>query len=588
MKNLFKSFSFPNVNNPNSISRFGSVMNQMRILICILCLFSVSVSFGQTSGNPILAGYQADPDITYLNGRYYIFPTAVTNNQFHAYSSSDLTNWRDDGVIFDLGPQCAWANVNGWAPCMVARNGKYYFYYTAEAKIGVAVGNSPTGPFTDKGSALIGSDPYTVDIIDPMVFINTDGQAYIYYGGSNGSKLVVRKLNSDMISVGTPSLITPPNYTEAPHMIKRGNVYHLTYSNGAWFNGTYNVQYATSSSPTGPWSHKGQILSSAGPFTGPGHHAIVQKPGCDEYYVAYHRYQNGDYSTRKICIDRLIFKGNGEILPVNMTWAGVVARAGSAGCFSANAIGNGTYRINSRLTTSSGQSIALDISNCGQAAGDDVRTWTPSTCLGQRWAVTYDGNGYYEIVSQQSTHHALDLVGCDYARGADVKIWNDLNNDCQRWRIESIGDNWYRILSRQSGYALDVSGCSNVPGANVATWDWNGQNCQQWRFEAISPTREAIADIETDGDLEMQASVLFPNPVTKESFVVQYYSDRSQQVNIDLTDALSRNVIQKIWRVNAGRNELSMESASLSNGMHFITIKDDHAKTIVLKVLISK
>src|SRR5688500_275143 len=82
----------------------------------LLFFFQCGYLFAQTSGNPILANYQADPDITFFNGRYYIYPTATTNNQFRAYSSADLTNWRDDGVIFDLGPQCAWANVNGWAP----------------------------------------------------------------------------------------------------------------------------------------------------------------------------------------------------------------------------------------------------------------------------------------------------------------------------------------------------------------------------------------------------------------------------------------------------------------------------------------
>jgi hypothetical protein len=581
MKNLFQNFNFPFVE--CLTWRIRMELHHIKVYFFLLG-FSFSVStLAQTSGNPILSGYQADPDITYLNGRYYIFPTAVTNNQFHAYSSADLTNWRDDGVIFDLGPQCAWANINGWAPCMVARNGKYYFYYAAETKIGVAVGNSPTGPFTDKGSPLIGTDPYTVDIIDPMVFINTDGQAYIYYGGSNGSKLVVRKLNSDMISVGSPTLITPTNYTEAPHMIKHGNVYHLTYSNGAWYNGTYNVQYSTSTSPTGPWTYKGQILASSGPFSGPGHHAIVQKPGCDEYYVVYHRYQNGDFSTRLVCVDRLIFKGNGDILPVSMTWAGVVARPGNAACFSANAIGNGTYRINSRLTTSSGQSLVLDIPNCSQNPGDDVRTWTASSCLGQRWALTYDGNGYYKIVSQQSTHIALDLVGCSEARGTDVKTWNDLNNDCQRWRIESIGDNWYRILSKKSGYALDVAGCSNVAGANVATWDWNGLNCQQWRFEAISPTRE-----EMDDDVVSEANIIFPNPVTKESFVVQYYSIGDQKIKIDFKDALSKSIIQKSFEVKRGTNKLSFETSMLSNGLHFITIQDEKLRDAVLKVLICK
>jgi beta-xylosidase len=124
--------------------------------------------------------------------------------------------------------------LNGWAPGVVYRNNKYYFYYTAEVKIGVAVGNTPIGPFTDLGYPLIGSDPYTVDIIDAMVFIDDDAQAYIYYGGSNGSQMGIRKLNPDMISFASGAVnATPPNYTEGPYIIKRKGVYYLMYSNGS-------------------------------------------------------------------------------------------------------------------------------------------------------------------------------------------------------------------------------------------------------------------------------------------------------------------------------------------------------------------
>ncbi|MES2730733.1 MAG: family 43 glycosylhydrolase, partial [Bacteroidota bacterium] len=223
-------------------------------LICFL-LLSPFLSLAQTSGNPILAGDWPDPEVRYFNGRYYIYPTADYSpagqgKKFHAFSSADLTNWRDDGVIFDIGPGCNWAEYNGWAPSVAFRNNQYYLYYTAETKIGVAVSNSPTGPFTDIGSPLIGSDPYTVDIIDAMAFIDDDGQAYLYYGGSNGSRMVVRKLNPNMTSFNSePMLITPPNYTEAPFLVKRDGIYYMTYSNAGWNTPNYNVQYATSSSP---------------------------------------------------------------------------------------------------------------------------------------------------------------------------------------------------------------------------------------------------------------------------------------------------------------------------------------------------
>lgn len=153
-----------------------------------------SASIDLMSGNPILPDYTADPEVLYANGRYYIYVTANSgpgNSQFHAYSSVDLLSWIDEGVIFDLGPQCAWANIDGWAPCVVFRDGYYYFYYTAEHKIGVARGTSPIGPFVDKGVPLVGSGSGT-DAIDPEV--------------------------------------KPSNYFEGADIIRRGNTYYMFYS----------------------------------------------------------------------------------------------------------------------------------------------------------------------------------------------------------------------------------------------------------------------------------------------------------------------------------------------------------------------
>ncbi|UYZ63689.1 family 43 glycosylhydrolase [Hymenobacter weizhouensis] len=522
----------------------------------------------QTSGNPVIGQYQADPDIDYFNGRYYIYPTG--GNQFRAYSSTDLTNWRDDGVIFDLGPQCSWANTNGWAPDMVERNGKYYFYYTAEAKIGVAVGNSPTGPFTDLGYALVGSDPYTVDIIDAMVFVDDDGQAYLYYGGSNGSRMVIRKLNANMTSFsGSPTLATPQNYTEAPFLLKRNGIYYLMYSNGAWYNGSYNVQYATSSSPMGPWTYKGTILSSSGPFSGPGHHAVLRRPGCyDEYYVAYHRYENGDYSTRKVCLDRMYFRPNGDILPINMTWTGVAARSGSAGCIADQDISTGTYRLVSKLS-SSNQTIVLDVSECSDKQDADVRTWRWQGGNCQRWRVEKTGDGFYKITSQLPSHRALDLSGCDHKAGTDVRAYSDNGLDCQRWRIEAVGDGYYRLVSKQSGNVLDVSGCNATPGTDVRTWNWLGGNCQRWKFEAVADyERPAPAAATPAPSSELTVA---PNPAVRQLMVRQPFAETGP-VDLTLVDALGRTVLHHRHLVRKGPQQLTLEVGSVAPGVYLLRV----------------
>jgi hypothetical protein len=192
--------------------------------------------------------------------------------------------------------------------------------------IGVAVGSSPTGPFTDIGAPLVGSKTTapTVEAIDPHVFIDTDGQVYMYYGGSWGSNLGIQKLNSDMVSLsGTLSVVTPTNYTEGPFMSKRNGVYYMSYSNGNWSNDTYNVQYATSTSPMGPWTYKGQILSSDSGHKGPGHHAFVQVPSTDTWVIAYH-YWDTSYSARHTSTDFITYNADGTIAPVVMTGGGIV------------------------------------------------------------------------------------------------------------------------------------------------------------------------------------------------------------------------------------------------------------------------
>jgi hypothetical protein len=422
--------------------------------------------------------------MNYFNGRYYIYPTTnegTGGQQFHAFSSADLTAWRDEGVIFNLGTQCSWASYNGWAPSVVARNGKYYFYYTAQVKIGVAVGNSPTGPFTDLGRPLIGSDPYTVDIIDPMVFVDDDGQTYIYYGGSNGSRLVVRKLNADMVSLtaDAPRDITPTNYTEGPYIVKRNGQYYMTYSNGAWNNNTYNVQYASSASPTGPWSYRGSVLSSDAQNQGPGHHSITKIPGCDDYYIAYHRYQNGNYSTRYVAVDHLNFAPDGSIQKVNMTNYGVAPRVPGGACPVGPVVSGGIYKL-----THKGTNQCLDVAGASAAANTNVQQYTDNGNDAQRWVVTLQGDGNYKL-THKGTNQALDVFNNSAATGTNVAQYTDNGSDAQRWRLEDMDGGYFKLIHKGTNQALDVDNNSAAPGANVAQYTDNNSDAQRWRLDLM-------------------------------------------------------------------------------------------------------
>ena len=135
------------------------------------------------------------------------------------------------------------------------------------------------------------------------------------------------RLNADMVSVsGAVTVQRPQNFTEAPFVFKRAGRYYLQYSNGAYANNSYNVQYSTGPGPLGPWTYGGQILSATGSNNGPGHNGLLQYPGTDDWYMVTYRYQNANYSTRYTALDRMYFNADGSIQRVTMTSTGVEAR----------------------------------------------------------------------------------------------------------------------------------------------------------------------------------------------------------------------------------------------------------------------
>ncbi|WP_328431265.1 family 43 glycosylhydrolase [Streptomyces sp. NBC_00453] len=281
--------------------------------------------------SPVLPGLNADPDVHYLDGQYWIYPTTDgfqgwSGTQFKAYSSRDLVHWKDHGVILDLGPDVSWADRNAWAPAIAERDGKYYFYFCAEQQIGVAVADSPAGPFKDalgkplvaKGGSLSGQ------MIDPAVFTDDDGTSYLYWGNGHG---YVVPLKDDMVSYDATKVkdITPDNFREGSFVIKRRGTYYFMWSEDDTRSENYHVAYATGPSPLGPWTERGTILSKRPEYgiLGTGHHSVVNTPGTDDWYIVYHRFAlngpgkpGGDGMHRETTVDRLTFAADGTIEPV--------------------------------------------------------------------------------------------------------------------------------------------------------------------------------------------------------------------------------------------------------------------------------
>lgn len=296
-------------------------------------------------GNPVLPVGAADPHAALFGDRYYIYATGAgkTEPGFAAWSSPDLRSWRYEGMCLRLA-DVAWARGRDWAPAIAERNGRYYFYFSADDRIGVAVGESPVGPFHDALGEPLAPYKDDISVIDPMAFVDADGRAYLYYGAVPATwlegkvsainrALSVRRLNDDMVSFADPELPTIEVGTGGAHIegsfvVERRGVYYLMWSEGNWNASdeanAYRVCYATSASPTGPWegAANNPILSTdwSAEVIAPGHHSVLRRPGADEYYIVYHKHKaDGD---RRVCIDRMAFTPEGEIARVTPTREG--------------------------------------------------------------------------------------------------------------------------------------------------------------------------------------------------------------------------------------------------------------------------
>lgn len=303
------------------------------------------VSTASIQKNPIIQGYYADPEVMYSEktGRYYIYPTCdgIPNwgsTQFKAFSSSDLVNWKEEGGILDL-KNVSWAKKNAWAPSIIEKkqadgNYKYYYYFTAEKQIGVAISDHPTGPFIDSGKPLIGRElPKGMprgQNIDPDVFTDpVSGNTYLYWGNYY---MAVCELNDDMVSVkpNTTRILIghDAHYSEAAHVFYRNGYYYFTWSKNGARSTEYEVRYVRSKSPVGPINPaESQVVICKKPEQGiyaTGHHSVVQVPGKDEWYIVYHRFKFPDAVTkgrdagyhREVCIDKLEFNTDGTIKKV--------------------------------------------------------------------------------------------------------------------------------------------------------------------------------------------------------------------------------------------------------------------------------
>ncbi|TRW22952.1 family 43 glycosylhydrolase [Flavobacterium zepuense] len=330
--------------------RHGTVMPITRSeLKVLLAKWGTPKGLTVINNNPALEGFYADPEVLYSNktGKYYLYPTSDGFDgwggyYFKTFSSDNLVDWKDEGIILDLKKDVPWGNRNAWAPTIVEKKikgkYKYFYYFTAAQKVGVAVADDPAGPFKDSGKALLSANPEGLggQVIDPDVFTDPKtGKTYLYWG--NGY-MAVAELNEDMISIkeSTLKIITPnESFREGTEVFYRNGKYYFLWSEDDTRSENYKVRYATATSPVGPLTiGKDNLVIAKNPakgIYGTGHNSVIQVPGKDEWYIVYHRFAIPDGITmgdaagynRELCIDKLTFDDKGNIVTVTPTLEGI-------------------------------------------------------------------------------------------------------------------------------------------------------------------------------------------------------------------------------------------------------------------------
>ena len=321
----------------------------------VLCMATLSLSIPSKADNPIVQNiYTADPAPMVSGDTLYLYTSHdedklvknfYTMNDWKCYSTKDMVNWTDHGTVLSRD-DFKWMDTKdprAWAPQCVERNGKFYMYVPVHKKnggmvIGVGVSDKPTGPFVDAiGKPLVDEGDW--NDIDPTVFIDDDGQAYLYFGNPN---LRYVKLNEDMLSYDTTigkkgiesidmnesgfgpkvtengKVSRQCSYGEGPWSYKRGSLYYMVYAAFGPKGGNEHLAYSTSKSPTGPWEYQDVIMPSQG-YCYTNHPGVVDFMG--HSYLFYHdqKLKGGGNYHRSVSVEEFKYNEDGTFPTLNMT-----------------------------------------------------------------------------------------------------------------------------------------------------------------------------------------------------------------------------------------------------------------------------
>ncbi|KAK7191939.1 hypothetical protein DPSP01_013339 [Paraphaeosphaeria sporulosa] len=307
--------------------------------LCLLALFLFLIGSANADNPIVQTEYTADPAPVIYKDRLYLFTghdedksTTYDMRNWLLFSTVDMANWQHHGSPASLST-FSWADKNAWAGQVINRNNKFYYYVPIRNKntggmaIGVGISDNIEGPYKDAlGKPLVENGQ-----IDPTVYIDDNGQAYLYWGNPDLQYVL---LNEDMLSYKgginkvnlTPAGFgsrtgvqgRPTTFEEGPWIYKRQNLWYMVYAANCC---SEDIRYSTGTSATGPWTYRGVIMPSQGAsFTN--HPGLINYGGKDYFFYHNGALPGGSGYTRSVAVEEFTYTSNGSIPQIPMTTGG--------------------------------------------------------------------------------------------------------------------------------------------------------------------------------------------------------------------------------------------------------------------------
>lgn len=468
--------------------------------------------------NPVVAtNYTADPTARVFDGTLYLYPSTDLNTNedvyvmdyYHVYSTTDLVNWTDHGVVLEEAsvPWVAQGYKSMWAPDCIEKNGTYYFYFgsmeatTYQWKIGVATSSSPAGPFTAEATPIQG-----VDGMDANCFIDDDGTPYLLWLPYGGDYLKIAELKPNMKELASPPVTIPRNqfccgtYFEGPWVYKHDGKYYLQYAETVGVG--ESLSYSIADNIMGPYTYKG----------------VIMQPNSTEYTIQcstveyngiplffYHNeIMSGELKKRSVCVEYLEYNADGSIKPIAQTKRGVgipyagdqiqVDRYSDISNASVEYVAN-SYPIewsvagimnnswvqynNVDFGTASPTGFKVRASSATSGGTIEVREDSPQGQL--LGTVTVTNTGGWQDWATFSADLSSSITGIKnialcFSGGSGYLM----NVDSIQFTYGSPA--YYKIINRYSSKAFSLAGTSTNDGVNIFQWSDNEYDTQKWQL----------------------------------------------------------------------------------------------------------